>query len=115
MLVCGKPQLQPGRTDTIINPLVVIEVLSKSIENYDRGQKFDFYRSIPTLQHYLLIEQERVHIEYYHKLADGRWVLTVLKDLEATLTLASLELEIPLRLIYAKVDWVATRTLQPTA
>jgi Uma2 family endonuclease len=107
MLVCGKPQFQSGRTDTIVNSLLLVEVLSKSTESYDRGKKFDFYRSIPTFEHYILIEQDQIHVEYYQRLADGRWLLTVLKDQYEALRLPAIDFEIALYNLYSKVDWFA--------
>lgn len=73
----------------------------------DRGLKFEFYRTIDTLQNYILVDQERIHIENYYRLPDGRWVLTELKTLESTLTIASINCEIPINRIYHKVDWFA--------
>jgi len=107
MLVCGKPQFQSGRTDTIVNPLLLVEVLSRSTESYDRGKKFDFYRSIPTFEHYILIEQDQIHVEYYQRLADGRWILIVLKDRYDALRMPVIQFEIPLHNLYVKVDWLA--------
>lgn len=107
MLVCGKPQFQSGRTDTIVNPLLLVEVLSRSTESYDRGKKFDFYRSIPTFEHYILIELDQIHVEYYQRLADDRWILTVLKDRYDALRMPIIQFEIPLHKLYVKVDWLA--------
>lgn len=87
--------------------MLLVEVLSKSTESYDRGNKFDFYRSIPTFEHYILIEQDQIHVEYYQRLADGRWILTVLKDRAGALRLPAIELEINLYDLYSKVDWFA--------
>jgi Uma2 family endonuclease len=71
----------------------------EATQAYDRGAKFELYRAIDTLQDYVLIDQARVHVEYFHQLADGRWVLTELNDLEA------IEVEIPLRQVYQRVEW----------
>jgi Uma2 family endonuclease len=108
MVVCGRPQFVKNRIDTITNPIVIVEVLSRSTRGYDRGQKFEFYRTIETFEDYVLIDQDRVQIEYFHKLADGRWILAVFNTLEATLTIESIDFEIPLSRIYHKVDWSAT-------
>jgi Uma2 family endonuclease len=108
MVVCGRPQFAQNRIDTLTNPIVIVEVLSRSTRGYDRGQKFEFYRTIETFEDYVLIDQDRVHIEYFHKLADGRWILAVFNTLEATLTIESIDFEIPLSRIYHKVDWSAT-------
>ncbi|RIK39477.1 MAG: hypothetical protein DCC55_17965 [Chloroflexi bacterium] len=105
MLVCGKPQFAPNRTDVILNPLILVEVLSKSTRAYDRGDKFEFYRSIPTFQDYVMVDQDRVFIEYYHKLGAQRWVLTEIDDPATVLTLQSIKLDIPVSQLYNQVDW----------
>jgi Uma2 family endonuclease len=107
MLVCGKPQFVPNRTDIILNPLILVEVLSKSTRAYDRGDKFEFYRSIPTFQDYVMVDQDRVFVEYYHKLSAQRWVLTEISDPAAVLTLQSIKLELPVSQLYNQVDWFA--------
>jgi Uma2 family endonuclease len=107
MVVCGRPELAAGRTDTLTNPVVIVEVLSKTTADYDRGGKFELYRALPSLMDYVMIHQDRVHIEYQHKQSDGRWVLTELTHADEILTLASIQLEIPVRLIYERADWLA--------
>lgn len=107
MLVCGLPQFVSNRTDILLNPLILVEVLSKSTRAYDRGDKFEFYRSIPSFQDYVLVDQDRVFIEYYHKLGAQRWVLTEIDDPAAVLTLQSIMLDIPVRELYHQVDWFA--------
>ncbi len=107
MVVCGKPELVQGRTDTVTNPIVIVEVLSKSTKDYDRGEKFEFYRAIPTLQDYIVIHQDRVYIEYHHKQSDGAWLLTEITDLDASFTVESIQLALSVRLIYERVDWLA--------
>jgi len=104
-LVCGQVEFAEGRNDTITNPLIIVEVLSKSTRDYDRGFKFESYRLIETLQDYLLIDQERVHVEYFHKLEDGRWVLIETNLPEAELTLQTINFPLPISRIYHKVDW----------
>ena len=73
MVICGEPKFYQERKDTIVNPILIIEVLSDSTEIYDKGQKFVFYRSIPTLQDYIVIDQKRVQIEHHHKINDFEW------------------------------------------
>ena len=107
MVVCGQPQFIKGRTDTVTNPLVIVEVLSNSTQDYDRGLKFEFYRTLDSLRNFLLIDQHRVHVEYFHKLEDGRWVLVEFKNAEKTITIESIGIEIPIARIYHKVDWFA--------
>jgi len=108
MVVCGRPEFAVGRTDTITNPIVIVEVLSKSTRDYDRTTKFELYKPIKTFQDYLLIDQEQVHIEYHHKLANGQWVKQEFNTLESIITLESIGFQIPVSQIYHKVDWSIT-------
>ena len=104
-VTCSATQFAENQTDTIINPIVVIEVLSPSTKNYDRGQKFQFYRSIPTLKEYVVIEQDFPYIEYHFR-QENTWILTEIKSIEDTLSLQSIDIQIPLRDLYARVDWL---------
>lgn len=106
MLICGAPKFEKNRTDAVLNPLLLVEVLSKSTENYDRGKKFEYYRSLPTFQEYLLIDQERVYVEHYQRLHIGRWHYGILTDLDETIKLQSINLTIPVRRLYEQVDWL---------
>lgn len=105
MIVCGKPEFARACNDTIVNPTVIVEVLSPSAQDYDRGQKFELYRAIPTLADYVLVHQDRVFVEYYHRQRDGRWILTEVTGVDAELALQAVEVSIPLREIYHRVDW----------
>lgn len=105
MMVCGEPKFMQGRTDTITNPLLIVEVLSKSTQEYDRGLKFEAYRTIPSLQDYLMLDQDRVHLECFHKLADDRWVLTEIYTSEALIQLESHNFMVPVTDLYQRVDW----------
>lgn len=105
MIVQGEIQLQEGRNDTITNPLLIAEVLSQSTEAYDRGEKFVAYRTIPSLQEYILIEQYSLHIEQFSKIESGQWLLFDYDGQEATLSLKSVSLEIPLLDIYDRVNF----------
>jgi Uma2 family endonuclease len=75
MVVAGEPEHYNLRTDTILNPQVIVEVLFKSTKSYDREDKFEAYRTIPTFQEYLLIDQTRIHIEQFSKTGRKRWSL----------------------------------------
>jgi Uma2 family endonuclease len=105
MVICGQLEFVKGRTDTVTNPVLIVEVLSESTQAYDRGAKFELYRALDTLQDYVLIDQARVYVEYFHKLADGRWVLTELSQLEAVLALESVDVDLPLSQVYRRVEW----------
>lgn len=67
MVICGRLIFAPGRMDTVTNPVIIGEVLSPSTESYDRGKKFEFYRTLETMQEYLLIDQERFYVEHYQR------------------------------------------------
>lgn len=77
-VVCGAPELEDDFRDTLLNPVVLIEVLSPATESYDRGEKFAQYRTIPSLKEYVLVSQKEVLVEHFRRQADGTWLLTVL-------------------------------------
>lgn len=101
-VICGDTQLADGRQDTFVNPTVLIEVLSESTEAYDRGKKAEFYRTIPTLQEYLLIAQDRPHVERYKRQGQD-WLLTEYSALEAEVRLESIGCTLSLAAIYKRV------------
>lgn len=102
-IVCGSPDLvRIQGTDTMGNPVVLVEVLSESTRDYDRGQKFDLYRSIPTLRDYLLIEQTHPQIEHRF-LADGQWKSATYT--EGAVHLAGVELKLPFELVYEGITF----------
>jgi Uma2 family endonuclease len=101
-VVCGKPMLEDEARDTLLNPKLVVEVLSDSTERYDRGDKFASYRTIGTLEEYVLVSQTSVLVEHYHRATDGTWIYRALGPGER-LVLPSLGCEIPVDHIYLKV------------
>ncbi len=102
--VCGKSNWQDDEVDTLLNPTMIVEVLSPSTESYDRGKKFGHYRRLETLREYVLVAQDEVRVERYTRHGDD-WVLTELNRLEDVLRLASIGCEVSLREIYAKVEF----------
>ncbi|MGF1513697.1 MAG: Uma2 family endonuclease [Elainellaceae cyanobacterium] len=109
VMVVPKPlELQAGRRDTVISPHFIAEVLSKSTQNYDRGEKFTAYRTIPSFQEYLLIDQYRIHIEHYVKTAAHQWLLSEYDDPTITLSLKALGLEISIADLYESIDLSAS-------
>ena len=104
-IVCNKIEYYPKRTDIILNPLIIIEVLSRSTEAYDRGKKFQFYRSIPSFKEYILIDQYSVHIDQFYIDSRGKWILTDYNDVKASLQFSKIDFEIPLEKIYHLVDF----------
>lgn len=105
VVACEPVQFVDERRDTITNPTLIAEVLSESTEKYDRGAKFERYRSVTTLVEYLLVSQDRVHIELYTRQASGAWVLREWNDAGAGIDLASLKCLLSIREVYAKVDF----------
>lgn len=105
MVVAGELEFLEGRKDTITNPLMIVEVLSKSTKNYDRDEKFAAYRTIPSFKEYLLIEQYTMHVEQYSKTDNNRWVFSEYEDLEQIMSMESIGFEISLIDIYDKVNF----------
>lgn len=105
MINQGDLQLQEGRKDTLINPLVIIEVLSKSTQNYDKGDKFTAYRNIPSLQEYVLVDQYSMHVEHYVKTEQRKWIFQEYDEVDNALAFASLPFEILLTDLYDKVKF----------
>jgi Uma2 family endonuclease len=105
MLVCGKIGFAVERKDIVINPLLIVEVLSDSTQSYDRGDKFALYRGVPTFTHYLLVHQDQPLIEYHRKTGAG-WLLTEIEGIDAVLSVDALELQLPLNELYEGVDWL---------
>ncbi|MCX6027910.1 MAG: Uma2 family endonuclease [Chloroflexi bacterium] len=107
MVICGKIELVKRRNDTVTNPVLLVEVLSESTRDYDRGAKFNFYKQIPTLQECVTVESKRPHVECYRRTEDDKWLVEIYEDLDSTVKLESVACEITLRQIYAKVSWLS--------
>jgi Uma2 family endonuclease len=106
IMVLPKPiELQAGRKDTVVNPCFIAEVLSKSTRNYDRGEKFVAYRTIPSFQEYLLIDQYRVHVEHHVKTGSDRWLLSEYEDPQITLSFSSLNCQIQIADLYDEIEF----------
>lgn len=105
MVVKTPLEYQEGRTDTLVNPVMIAELLSKSTKGYDRDEKFAAYRTIPTLQEYILIDQYTMHIEQYFKTDNNQWIFSEFTDGNINLNLASISCQMILSDIYDKVDF----------
>ena len=105
IVIHGEPVYQENNKTIVINPLVIIEILSNSTKDYDRGGKFLAYRSIPEFREYILIDQYSYHIEQFAKNSNGKWVLTEYDSEESVLTLESVEFQIPLKEIYERINF----------
>jgi Uma2 family endonuclease len=107
-IVCGQPQFIGKSRVTIVNPTVIIEVLSPSTELYDRGMKFHNYRTIETLTDYVLIAQDSYRVEHYSRQESGIWEFRDAVDLDAAITLSSIECTLALADVYEKVELTPT-------
>ena len=104
-VLCGDAQFHDERTDIILNPGLVVEVLSPSTEAFDRGAKFQAYRTIVSLKEYLLVSQGTPLIEQYVRGDEGKWTLTTAAGLESSLTLPSIECTLNLAAVYKRVEF----------
>ena len=111
MIICGAPEFDPldNKRHTILNPRVIVEVLSPSTEAYDRGDKFDSYRAIPSLEEYLMISQDRANVESWLRQPSGDWSVLSITDIGAVAKVRCLGIEIALADIYSGVEWPGKR------
>jgi Uma2 family endonuclease len=105
LVICGEPDYVLGRRDTITNPILIVEVLSPSTENYDRGKKFEIYRSIPTLQSYLLVDQSRIYVEHHRKVANNNWLMESYTDINQYVPIPAIDVTIAIANLYDKIEF----------
>ena len=105
MVIANPLQLQAGRKDTVINPLLIAEVLSDSTQGYDRGDKFAAYRTLPTFQEYLLIDQTQPRVEHYVKQSSNQWLFTEHNGMESKISLVSVAVEIAAADLYENLEF----------
>ena len=110
MVIEGEPIYADKGTTTVTNPLLIAEVLSKSTQNYDLGDKFAYYRSIPELKEYILIAQKKFHFMQYQKMEDNKWLLSEYENEDAVINLATVDFEIELSEIYTGVNFSDTES-----
>jgi Uma2 family endonuclease len=103
-VACEEPQFADAQVDTLTNPALLVEILSPSTEDYDRGKKARLFRAIASLQELLFIAQDRYEVELYRRQLDGSWSLIEVKGPEATITLTSIGYTLPLRELYENVQ-----------
>lgn len=103
VVVCGEPRAEDDTFDTLLNPTLIVEVLSPSTEGYDRGEKFEHYQQIASLKDYILISQDEVHVEYYYR-QENEWLQTEFVGLEDVLSVLSIGCELRLSDIYRRVE-----------
>ncbi len=109
-VVCGPPQFTDNVRDTIINPIVIIEVLSVSTERYDRGMKFQHYRTIETLDDYMLVAQDHPHIEHFSRQENGLWIFQEATNVALRINIPSIGCVLHLQDVYAQVEFEQENT-----
>jgi Uma2 family endonuclease len=112
VIVCGKPEFLDNVFDTLLNPVVIMEILSDSTKEYDRTRKFDHYRTIPSLREYVLVEQDMVRVERYSRIENPHvppertlWAFQAMTTIEESLTLQSADCTVPLLEIYEDIEF----------
>ncbi len=102
-IICGPIFFGDNRQDTVTNPVVLVEVLSPSTENYDRGKKFEHYRTIETLQEYVVVAQDRIHIEHYIRQDNYRWLLVDFFAPDQTVQVGAINCTLAVELVYENI------------
>lgn len=105
MVIQGQPVYTGTSTTTVMNPMLIAEVLSKSTKNYDQGEKFLYYRSIAEFKEYILIDQYQYHVMHYVKTADGKWVFDEIEGESANLAFQTIDFQILLSELYEQVNF----------
>jgi Uma2 family endonuclease len=104
IIVCGRPELLDEELDTVLNPTVIVEIVSKSTQTYDRGDKFMLYRAIASLKEYLLIGSETILVEHFSKQENGTWNLKELKNISDVLHVHSIDYSLLLSQLYDDME-----------
>lgn len=102
---CGKIEHTAHRPPALLNPKVIIEVLSESTADRDRGVKFACYRSIPSLQDYITVSTDSMTIDHYTRITEDQWMPTIYRGGKAVLEIASIGCSLPLKAVYARIEF----------
>lgn len=105
IIVCGKPQFEDSVFDTLLNPKVIIEVLSDSTERFDRGDKFEEYGNIASLEEYVLVSQDKMQIQRFIRQAQDHWDMRIFKDEAGDFSLQKVKVAIPMKDIYTGIEF----------
>jgi Uma2 family endonuclease len=104
-VVCGPPRFRDDCFDTLLNPTVIIEVLSENTEAYDRGKKWEQYNGIESLKHYVLVSSDHTHVDAYTRRSQSAWEYSAADELQQRAILSAIACELPLSTIYRQVDF----------
>lgn len=102
--LCGLAEFEDEVRDTLLNPMVLMEILSPSTASYDRGEKFENYRQIPSLTDFILVAQDRIHVEQFTRQADDRWQMREYKSSSGNIRIESIDCVIPIGRLYYQVE-----------
>lgn len=105
LVICEKPEFWNGREDVIVNPFMIVEVLSKSTQNYDRGEKFMLYQRLPSLKEYVVVEQHTPLVESWYQIEENTWQKTAAHGTEGVLSLRSLGVTLRLDEVYEHITF----------
>lgn len=105
MVIAGEPAYEGSGTTTVTNPVLVVEVLSNSTKDYDRGDKFQYYRSLPSLREYIMIDQYKFYVEQFAKNSENKWVLTEYTTADEVMALSAIEFQMQLSELYEGVNF----------
>ena len=115
VVVCGEPRFEDQHVDTLLNPTVIIEVLSDSTEAYDRGEKFAHYRALDSLTDYLLVAQDQPRIEHFRRQPDGQWLYSAADGLDSQVAIANIGCVLQLAEVYERVAFAEPGTEPATS
>lgn len=110
VIVCGKPEMEDDKFDTLKNPVVIFEILSPSTEDHDRGKKFFFYRQIPSFSEYILIDSTRPFVELSRRQDDGSWIFGVMSEPDGHVPITTIKEKILMEEIYRNVQFTSPET-----
>lgn len=113
IVACAEPVFEDQHLDTLLNPTVIVEVLSPSTEAYDRGRKFEFYRKLTSLREYIVVSQDAPHIDRFVVDDLGRWTLTDASGLNAAIDVASIDCSLRLSDVYERIEFEADELQDP--
>jgi Uma2 family endonuclease len=105
VVVCDEPRFADEEFDTLLNPVVLVEVLSPSTEAYDRGKKFEYYGALPSLREYLLIATEYIHADLFTREPGGKWIVSSASRAEESIVFSSIPCRLVLKDLYEKVEF----------
>ena len=114
VIVCDEPEFYDDATDVVLNPKVIVEVLSPATEKFDRGEKFHRYQTYnPTLTDYLLVSQDKAQIEQYTRKSNGTWSYEIHSGMNATINIRSIGCRVKMKDVYARIKFKPKKRLKP--